>query len=233
MDGKIIFLDNEFENVSDLIEIIEDACTKQKTLSSERIFYFERINETIEYLLEMKNNKDKIDVFICDNHLSDLVDGDDFIRFLRGEIVYLLSGEHGYINVNIKKIRRLEDIERMLKGKIIRKEFINLIKENFNNFEEYKSLVNYLDNEGRPITTILFCGYPLGVNLKGIEDIQIIRKRDGCEYELLEYLEINNVFSKEDYNNSLLKHYRLSPYSDKKYYNPKSKHIIKKKLKKL
>lgn len=226
MDGKIIVLDNEYENVSDLLEIIEGACLRQGKKPSERILYYERVEEMLEQTLEMAKKHEEINAFICDNHLSDLMDGDDLIRFLRGQIPYLTSRDLSLLRVDINKIRTSKDLEGLLRGKIKRKDFLELMEEYFPSWEDYREIANYFHlKRENPIATVLFCGHPEGANLIGIEDVEVIRKCEGCEYMVLDFLDRADVFSKEDIKEPLNNHYRLSPNSKRRSYNPLSHHI--------
>ncbi|MEM4330855.1 MAG: response regulator [Candidatus Pacearchaeota archaeon] len=234
MKESILIIDNEYENISDLEDLIKGTFFSKFPLSKNILQIVEDDTQAIDFLREIKEEKRDISAIICDNHLSGDLDGDDFLRLLRGYLVYLMSPEERYLGVDIRKINSLEEIGKMIRKGFYYEKYKNYIEENFKDFSEYKDIVNYfhLDRE-RAIPTVIFCGHPEGVRRFGIEDVPIIQKENGCEVAVLDYLIEEGIFEKEEvYSNVLTKHPRLGKnVSEKKRaYNPNSHRIkVKKK----
>ena len=231
MEEHILLLDNEYADISDLEDVIKNAIYQIK----DRVYRVVDLEEdsagAIEYLLDLKEKNKMISAIVADEHLYGEIEGSDFLRFCRGHLVYLCTGNLRYLNLNLERLNDFCSIERICgKGAKVNKEFVDFAKDVFKNVKNYMGFVRYfLDCD--PLT-IMLCGYPSIVNKIGLEDVPIIQKEDGCEYKVLGLLEENGILSPEEVEPALKNHYRLANPNDFKRlkYNPSSKRIKKKKM---
>jgi len=228
MEENILLLDNEYQDISDLEEIIKTAIGNVKDNTSRKLEFLEDASGAMDYLLDLKKGEKNISAIIADEHLYSEIGGSDFLRLCRGYLVYSCTKDSRYLNLNLKKLNDFDSIEKICeKGARVDKEFINFLKNFSEDIKDYVDFVQYF-LKCNPLI-IMLCGHPTGVDTTGLEDVPLIQKKDGCEYYVLDLLEGDGIFSPQEIEPVLNNHYRLSdPNNLKKLkYNPSSKHIKK------
>lgn len=231
MDEYILLLDNEYENISDLEEVINDAINKISDGFYRETHIEPDSKSAVDYLKYLKDKNKKISAVIADEHLYEGIDGSDFLRFCRGYLPYLCTNEERCININWDRLGNFSLLRKICEKRSswFDRQYIEFAEENFETPKEYGDFVKYfLDSD--PLIVML-CGHPSGINTFGIEDVPIIQKCDGCELKVLEILENEGILAPEEVEPVLNNHYRLAdPTNLKRFkYNPNSKRIKKKK----
>jgi len=152
----ILFIDDE----QDCYNLFSLALQTSRLEKIPRLIHAYNL-ETAVYSMKKEKGRRGLYAIICDNHLADVIDGDEFLRVIRG----YPNAEDLTADINKMKIEDITD-EKV-------KEFI---QSNFSDFSEYQRLVNYYFESGPEPIVIMVCGSPSEVNRRGIEDISIIPK---------------------------------------------------------
>jgi len=176
MEENILLLDNEYQDISDLEEIIKTAIGNVKDNTSRKLEFLEDASGAMDYLLDLKKGEKNISAIIADEHLYSEIGGSDFLRLCRGYLVYSCTKDSRYLNLNLKKLNDFDSIEKICeKGARVDKEFINFLKNFSEDIKDYVDFVQYF-LKCNPLI-IMLCGHPTGVDTTGLEDVPLIQKR--------------------------------------------------------
>ena len=239
----ILMIDNEYENISDLEEILERAAQKAFPDEGECIQYAESPEEATEFMKERMQQGRRYSALICDNHYYAGIDGDDFIRLLHGQLGYCHSKDERHLYLKLSKFRDLAQITRCTGRE--NKEVTLFLKENFANLGEYKCFVEYyFGNPEECPKVILYCGNVSEADTSGFYGVAVVQKgRSGlddenCERNLclseeavLQILEEEDIFTPEQIAPVVMEHPRISPQLPEKdrVYDSYSHHIKRRK----
>ncbi|MBM3232628.1 hypothetical protein FJZ18_00470 [Candidatus Pacearchaeota archaeon] len=246
MDDKfdpILMVDNEYENISDLEEVIERAANLAFPESGEFTQYTESPVEAMEHLKDIIQLGKRYSAIISDNHFYEGICGDDFIRLIQGQLGYCHSKDERHIHLQLKNFRDFKQIIKCTGRE--NKEITEFLDEHFRNFSEYRKFVDY--HFGNPETSpklILYCGNINEADTTGFYGVSVVQKsrselyreyRGGnhnlSEETVLDILKGEGIFTPEQIFPVLIKHPRISPTlpENERIYNPISSHIRKRK----
>lgn len=222
----ILILDNEFENVSDLIDLLSDSI-RRRGHYGEFVFYCESAEEASELMIERMKIKRGLSAMIVDNHLYGL-DGEDFLRIVNGRVGYCISKDRRHLNLDLNRFYNFEELYRVIGKNNAISDFIEGVFSN--DYTLYLEFLKWWNNEERKPLQIMLCGHPSYVDLAGLEDVFLIRKQEGCEREILSFLEENGIFNHNEIESAYNNHPRFSAEDKRKNeYNPCCHRIKKKK----
>ena len=229
----ILLVDDEYIDVSDLEDVINKAGFVAGFQENIAVLC-ESCEDAIEYMEQQKEQGHGISALISDNHIgtSD-IDGDDFLRILRGRLPYCFSRFEEDAYLQARHFRSLNQIEQR-----VRRKNENISSFILNSFQDYKDYLNFSDyyfgNPRGETPTLMLCGHPQEANLTGLETTHLVGKDNRqakdrfCEIEVMDFLTNLGIFYKETIREAITYNPRLSnPNLKKQRYNPCSAHTKK------
>jgi len=228
--NPILMLDNEYENVSDLEEILEIAGRKAFPDAREITILAESAEETIRIMIDKKNSEESFSGLIFDNHLYGEMDGDDLLRIIHGKTGYCFKKNSVYTNLKPSKFKSFKEFANVAtdnKHSSRSQMILDFLEEHFKGIKDYVSFVNYFSQERNEFPQIFLSGSTSRIDSTGLYGIYYVQKCQGCEYNVLDIIKNEGIFSPDVIIPAINNHYRLSPViqQKKKEYNPSSKHI--------
>ena len=190
--SPILIIDDEESNVAYLKRYLEkigrdinEAPTCDDPLHSPH-FYVESsadADEALNFMREQMNKGENLGAIISDNHLGrgDIdsydVNGDDFLRIIRGRPAYCLNRRDEDAGEPINEISSFDELFDLYGGRD--SAIGQYLSEKFDdNFEDYKAFCRYWSGErNKSPLLILFCGHPSEAHLDGIEEeVTVVHK---------------------------------------------------------
>jgi hypothetical protein len=233
--NPVLIIDNEYENVSDLEELLKDAAGRAfPNNSGETIIYTESPDDALAIMQDYMSRGRNLSAIICDSHFYEGPRGEDFLRIIMGQLAYCHSRCRKHLAADIRRANSFEEVVACA-GK--EDKMINeFLQEHFETIDKYRAFVEYYFGEMRdnPLV-ILYCGNISELDNSGLWEVDIVRKKSvggqASELQVLDILEANGVFTIDELVPALDKHYRFSPQTlpQKQQYNPNSCHIKQRK----
>ncbi|MBI3334083.1 hypothetical protein HYZ97_01225 [Candidatus Pacearchaeota archaeon] len=238
----ILLVDNEYENISALEEVIEHTAHKVSRDIRDPVIYCESADEALLQMQEAMNTGMRFSAIISDNHFFEGILGEDFLRTIQGYAAYCYSKEEAHLKVDIGKLPDFAALTKITNRR--NAEMDEFLSEHFNNPQAYKAFTRYFygQDEESPVT-ILYCGNINEADTAGLFTVYLVQKDNGdresrrkdelSEIRVLRILKQEGVFDHSLLEEAVNVHPRLSPAvpEEKRAYNPSSKHIKRRKLK--
>jgi len=217
--SRILMVDDEWDNVESLEEVIDRANIKKGHGIGLRD-YAAHPDEAVTLMKEAMETDTRYSVIITDNHMRGSIDGDQFLRLITGRVAFCWD-EYGMDKDEIYIHSSFRELYEAVTSRGGEDEVSEFLQDHFENPQEYLGFVEYFFGEHakHPIL-ILLCGNPQEAKLNGIEDLvevfhKVSRRTKGglltSERALMNYLVQRQVFTAEELDFALRGHPRLDP----------------------
>lgn len=226
-DYPILLLDDEYADISDLEHVLANAAIRAGHPRGITV-YCESCEEALDIMKYQKRSNKGISAIISDNHIgTSEIDGDDFLRIIRGNLLYCYSGfvDDAYMRAeHFKDLSELKKYSGRTNAPLDR-----FFEENFKDLKNYVDFYRYYYPSHSPGTpAILLCGNLREANLDGLMGIQTFGKdtryrasKSPCELDVLDTLMDLGLFELDELDYGLKKNRRLShPDPKRRIFNP-------------
>lgn len=189
--NPILMLDNEYENISDLQEILESAGRKAFPNAGEITLLAESAEEALRIMIDQKTNEKSFSGMIFDNHLFGEIDGDDLLRIVHGKIGYCFKKNSAYTNLKPARFKSFEEIANIAtdyKHNDRSQMILDFLEEHFEGIKDYVSFVDYFSQDRNECPQIFFSGSVSRIDTTGLYGVYYIQKCQGCEYKVLDII---------------------------------------------
>jgi CheY-like chemotaxis protein len=218
----ILLIDDEYADISDLEQVLRYAAIKAGHPEGITV-HCESCEDAITFMKDQKKARRKISAIICDNHIgTSEIDGDNFLRIIRGNLLYCYSGFPDDSYTTAERFKDLNDLESYSGKK--NSQLTRFFQDNFKDFKQYVDFYKYFYPENELSTpTIMLCGYPREANLEGLGDIYVFAKnikerasKTACELDVLDTFREWGLFDLDEINYGIEKNGRLCHEDHKK-----------------